>query len=151
MNAVKRLDADQLRAEMLAVERLEEDRVNADRIEADELYASLLVADRVDADLLYAKQIAAARLEEDRGLIKRKHRRESIELINEMKRVFTERFEEKQDGRVTVDELRDEFLQSTTIFNECFFKRYSKSLFTACWANIQFHKRCYVGVAVKSD
>ena len=120
--AAERLEADQLRAEMLALERLEEDRVVADRIDDDELL--LLVVARVDADLLYAKQTAAARLEEDRVLIeKRKHRRadESIELINELKRVFAERFEEKQDGRVTVDELRDEFLKSTTIFNECYF------------------------------
>ena len=169
MNAVRlaeRLEADQLRAEMLALERLEEDLVVADRIDDDELL--LLVVARVDADLLYAKQTAAARLEEDRRLalgrleedrrlIKRKHRRtdenkESIELTNEMKRVFTERFEEKQDGRVTVDELRDEFLKSTTIFNECYFKHHSRNLFLGQWTNARCSdKRCYVGVAVKSD
>jgi hypothetical protein len=169
--AVERLEEDRVVADCIDDDELL--LLVADRVDADLLYAKQIAAARLEEDSrlevkclpVDAKRICAELLAGRRRLAEKRsvgHGRtvddkQKVELIKEMERVFSERFKEKRGGRIMSSELVEVFSKSTTIseFDENFFKYHSRNLFLGKWTNARCsayqHKRCYVGVVVKSD
>jgi hypothetical protein len=157
-----RLEAMALEAgRKLIAERVEiYDRIEAERRETDRARA-LVIAERFALEGIEAEKLLACRrrLAEQRsvGHGRTVNDKKKVVLIKEMERVFSERFKEKQGGRIMSSELADVFSKSTTIseFDENFFKYHSRNLFLDQWTNARCstyqHKRCYTGVVVKSD
>jgi hypothetical protein len=173
--AAERRRVDMQKAKLVASERekaagIESDRIAAERLaedmklelaDADHLLEADAEANRVlEADVEADRLLG--RLEADHAPIVRKrlHRRtedtpEGKKLLDEMKRVITECFEEKKGARVKSCDFFRVFARSTVLseFDPNIFKQHSKKLFLAHWtrsrASMFRNERCFVDMAAK--
>jgi hypothetical protein len=172
--AARYLEEDAAQVRLVAAERLKTDQrlaaeglvgvqaaIAAERQKIDAAKATRIAAERQKAEKIEAEKIAAERLEEDRRLVpSRKHRRTDQSLVADMKRVFAERFEEKDGEYLSIDEVYEEFAFTSSLAEPEYnvFKRHCRKLFLAQWKNSRVvykekipggSTRCFIDMAVK--